>query len=131
MERERSRHQQHHEAKSSIHATAPKTKEVFGDIVILANENNYQSKPLSNFEDIIDLPQPFFSLFKQLKYEKPTKIQSLAIPITLEHYDIIGVAKTGSGKTLSFILPILMAIAEEKKKCASKNMVLFVNSDLR
>lgn len=130
MERERSRHQHHRGSKSTAQVTVPKTKEVFDDMVVLSNENNYQSRPLANFEDI-DLPQQFFPIFKQLKYEKPTKIQSLAIPIALESYDIIGVAKTGSGKTLSFILPILMAIEEEKKFCASKNTVIFNNLDLQ
>ena len=50
-------------------------------------------------------------------YVRPTKIQANAIPIALESFDIIGVAKTGSGKTLSFILPIIMAIQEEKEYC--------------
>lgn len=92
----------------------PKVREEYGDIVVLSNENNYASRPVERFEDI-DLPQGFFSLFKQYGYVKPTKIQSIAIPIALESYDIIGIAKTGSGKTLSFVLPILMAIEDEKR----------------
>lgn len=114
--RERSRHKHNKGASEPIQS---KVKEVFGDILVLSNENNYQSRPISVFEDI-DLPQKFFELFKQMKFEKPTKIQSIAIPIALESYDIIGVAKTGSGKTLSFVLPILMAIQDEKEYCKEK-----------
>ena len=39
-------------------------------------------------------------------YELPTPIQHDAIPILLEGQDLIGVAETGTGKTLAFLLPI-------------------------
>jgi superfamily II DNA/RNA helicase len=38
-------------------------------------------------------------------YEKPTPIQERAIPILLQGHDLIGVAETGTGKTLAFLLP--------------------------
>lgn len=40
-------------------------------------------------------------------YEKPTKIQSEAIPLILEEKDVIGLAQTGTGKTLAFASPML------------------------
>ncbi|MGB5918620.1 DEAD/DEAH box helicase [Arcobacter sp.] len=40
-------------------------------------------------------------------YIKPTAIQEKVIPLVLEHKDIIARAQTGSGKTASFVLPIL------------------------
>ena len=51
------------------------------------------------------------SLLKELekqKYIKPYPIQTQAIPSILEKRDILGIAKTGSGKTASYVLPILM-----------------------
>jgi superfamily II DNA/RNA helicase len=39
-------------------------------------------------------------------YETATPIQEQAIPILLEGKDLIGVAQTGTGKTLAFLLPI-------------------------
>lgn len=92
---------------------------VDGDIVIQSNDNCFQSNPIAAFEEI-ELPPAFFKIFKQMNYTKPTKIQSIAIPIALESFDIIGVARTGSGKTLSFLLPILMAIEDEKRYCTEK-----------
>ncbi len=51
-------------------------------------------------------------------YAKPYPIQELAIPAILEGKDIFGIAETGSGKTASFVLPILQLLQKSK---ASKN----------
>jgi superfamily II DNA/RNA helicase len=40
-------------------------------------------------------------------YTKPTDIQAQAIPHVLQKKDIIGIAQTGTGKTASFVLPML------------------------
>jgi superfamily II DNA/RNA helicase len=40
-------------------------------------------------------------------YTKPTEIQAQAIPLVLEKKDLIGIAQTGTGKTASFVLPML------------------------
>jgi len=40
-------------------------------------------------------------------YVHPTPIQSGAIPAIMDQKDLLGIAKTGSGKTASFVLPIL------------------------
>ncbi len=41
-------------------------------------------------------------------YKKPYPIQKEAIPAILNREDVLGIAKTGSGKTASYVLPILM-----------------------
>ena len=40
-------------------------------------------------------------------YSKPTEIQAQAIPHLLQKKDLIGIAQTGTGKTASFVLPML------------------------
>jgi ATP-dependent RNA helicase RhlE len=42
-----------------------------------------------------------------LNYTKPYPIQEQAIPAIMEGKDVLGIAKTGSGKTASYVLPIL------------------------
>lgn len=46
--------------------------------------------------------------------DKPTPIQEKTIPVLLEDQDVIAQAKTGTGKTLAFILPMLQKIDVEK-----------------
>ncbi|OQE02719.1 hypothetical protein PENVUL_c039G04396 [Penicillium vulpinum] len=48
------------------------------------------------------------------KFTKPTLVQSKAIPLALEGKDILARAKTGSGKTAAYVLPILQAILQKK-----------------
>ena len=48
-----------------------------------------------------------------MRFETPTPIQAQAIPIILDHKDLIAVAQTGTGKTAAFLLPILHKIAME------------------
>lgn len=51
------------------------------------------------------------SLIKVLdnqNYTQPYPIQEAAIPAILDKKDVLGIAKTGSGKTASYVLPILM-----------------------
>jgi superfamily II DNA/RNA helicase len=43
-------------------------------------------------------------------YTTPTPIQESALPILLEGHDLIGVAETGTGKTLAFLLPMFNAL---------------------
>ncbi len=49
----------------------------------------------------------------RLKFTIPTPIQYKAIPIATEGKDIIGIAQTGTGKTLAFGIPMVQRLAQE------------------
>ncbi|KAM6116490.1 putative ATP-dependent RNA helicase DDX46 isoform 1-T1 [Pterocles gutturalis] len=51
---------------------------------------------------------------KKHGYEKPTPIQTQAIPAIMNGRDLIGIAKTGSGKTIAFLLPMFRHIMDQR-----------------
>lgn len=53
-------------------------------------------------------------VIQRLGYDKPTSIQSQAIPAIMAGRDVIGVAKTGSGKTVAFLLPMFRHIKDQR-----------------
>nr|XP_009679945.1 PREDICTED: probable ATP-dependent RNA helicase DDX46 isoform X1 [Struthio camelus australis] len=52
---------------------------------------------------------------KKHGYEKPTPIQTQAIPAIMNGRDLIGIAKTGSGKTIAFLLPMFRHIMDQRQ----------------
>lgn len=69
-------------------------------------------RPVKTFEDCGFSGELMKAIAKQA-YEKPTPIQCQALPIVLSGRDIIGIAKTGSGKTASFVLPMIVHIMDQ------------------
>src|SRR5204862_655250 len=65
----------------------------------------YPSARMS-FRDL-GLPQPILQALDDAGYVNPTEIQALAIPPALEGRDVLGRAKTGTGKTAALAIPIL------------------------
>ncbi|KAF1364678.1 DEAD-domain-containing protein [Lizonia empirigonia] len=63
----------------------------------------------ATYKDFTDLPlsDPTKQGLKACHFAVMTDIQAKAIPLALQGHDILGAAKTGSGKTLSFIIPVL------------------------
>ncbi|KAG2698015.1 hypothetical protein I3760_07G131200 [Carya illinoinensis] len=59
------------------------------------------------------LTSKILETIKKLNYEKPMTIQAQALPIIMSGRDCIGVAKTGSGKTVAFVLPMLRHIKDQ------------------
>ncbi|WP_370336054.1 DEAD/DEAH box helicase [Parvularcula marina] len=55
-------------------------------------------------------------------YDSPTPIQEQAIPLILEGHDLLGIAQTGTGKTLAFTAPILDRLARDMGRAAPKTM---------
>ena len=53
-------------------------------------------------------------VIRKLGFEKPSSIQSQAIPAIMSGRDVIGVAKTGSGKTIAFLLPMFRHIKDQR-----------------
>ena len=70
-------------------------------------------------------------VLKKNSYEKPTPIQSQAIPVIMSGRDMIGTAKTGSGKTLAFVLPMLRHVLDQPPLELEEGPVAIVLSPTR
>ncbi len=66
----------------------------------------------------LGLSQPLLDALAAQEYTQPYPIQQEAIPAILAGRDVLGIAQTGSGKTASYVLPILHNL---QGKTASKN----------
>merc|ERR1719171_661278 len=60
--------------------------------------------PFLTFESA-NLPGPIMAAIGKAGYPKPSVVQSTSWPAAMQKRDVIGVAKTGSGKTLGFLIP--------------------------
>ncbi len=63
----------------------------------------------------LGLPPSLLVALKNLNIVTPTPIQRQAIPVAIEGKDVVGVAQTGTGKTLAFALPLISQISKNKK----------------
>ncbi len=66
-------------------------------------------KPKYNFEDF-ELHDRLKQAIKSRGFITPTPIQDQAIPVVLSGKDVIGLANTGTGKTATFLIPLLNKI---------------------
>ncbi len=69
------------------------------------------STPSENFENLGIAPK-LLEVLTSLGFSTPTPIQHKAIPIAVEGKDIIGIAQTGTGKTLAFGVPMIQRLGE-------------------
>jgi ATP-dependent RNA helicase DDX41 len=69
--------------------------------------------PCKRFVDM-KFPPPILNVLNRKGIKKPTPIQMQGLPVALAARDMIGIAFTGSGKTLTFSLPLVMAALEEE-----------------
>jgi len=66
-------------------------------------------KPILDFCEL-DVPAALQDVFRKNNYQTPTPIQAQSWPICLQGRDCIAIARTGSGKTLGFLVPAMVHI---------------------
>ncbi|EPS37081.1 hypothetical protein H072_9307 [Dactylellina haptotyla CBS 200.50] len=84
---------------------------IFKEDFNIATKGGGIPNPMRSWQES-GLPQVLLDVIRDVGYKDPSPIQRAAIPIALQSRDVIGVAVTGSGKTASFILPLLVYIKD-------------------
>ena len=67
-----------------------------------------------NTFDILPLNKQLRNAIDDLGFVKPTPIQEQSFPVVRSGSDVVGIAQTGTGKTLAYMLPILQDIKFQK-----------------
>ncbi|XP_041703653.2 ATP-dependent RNA helicase DDX24 isoform X1 [Coregonus clupeaformis] len=81
-----------------------------------ARSGSDQNSDVTAWKDLF-VPDQVLKALSSLGFGSPTAIQALALPPAIrDHMDIVGAAETGSGKTLSFGIPMIHHILEWKKR---------------
>ncbi|WWC92321.1 pre-mRNA-splicing ATP-dependent RNA helicase PRP28 [Kwoniella dendrophila CBS 6074] len=75
------------------------------DFAIAARGGNIPV-PLRSWRES-NIPYNILDVIEEIGYKEPSPIQRQAIPIGMQNRDLIGIAKTGSGKTAAFVIPML------------------------
>ncbi|MBF0572103.1 MAG: DEAD/DEAH box helicase [Candidatus Omnitrophica bacterium] len=75
------------------------------------------------------------SVIERLKFTVPTKIQYQAIPVGLLGQDVMGIAQTGTGKTIAFGIPLIQRLAQIKGRALvvvpTRELAIQVDDSLR
>ncbi|KAH0789724.1 ATP-dependent RNA helicase DDX54 [Histomonas meleagridis] len=81
----------------------------------------------STFDEL--LSGPVLATAKKL-YQAPTEIQKQVIPVVLARHDVVAMSKTGSGKTASFLLPLIQILNEHSKITGCRGLILSPTREL-
>ncbi|MFW5706689.1 MAG: DEAD/DEAH box helicase, partial [Bacteroidota bacterium] len=67
------------------------------------------------FQDL-NLSKPLLNALIDMGFEQPTSIQEKAFPVIMSGKDVVGIAQTGTGKTLAYLLPVLRQLAYSEQR---------------
>ncbi|KAG6646121.1 hypothetical protein CIPAW_08G171700 [Carya illinoinensis] len=98
----------------------------------IAREEAEDEEEDLSFEELGLDPRLIRALIKK-GIEKPTPIQRVAVPLILEGKDVVARAKTGSGKTFAYLLPLLQKLFTDygsKNKLAPSAFILVPTREL-
>jgi len=81
------------------------------------------ASPLPAFNEL-GLSGKMLNAISAAGYETPTAIQAQTIPHALQRRDVLGLSQTGSGKTASFLIPILEQLASFKRRARMPSVLI-------
>ncbi len=80
--------------------------------------------------ETLGLSQRALRVLQEVKYEKPTPVQAGVIPLVFQGVDVVGQARTGTGKTAAFSLPLIDMLADEPADPRPRALILVPTREL-
>jgi len=93
------------------------------------NDASPPAPPEESFEDI-DLSEVMMKSLAAAEYHNPSPVQAGIIPIALKGKDVLGQARTGTGKTAAFAIPILELYSQPIKGHKPRSLILVPTREL-
>jgi superfamily II DNA/RNA helicase len=95
----------------------------------------YTYIPKNSFADF-DLPEDLKRNIEARGYTNPTQIQDEAIPALLSGQDVVGLARTGTGKTAAFLLPLIAKVMRDDSQnvlivAPTRELAVQIDQELR
>jgi ATP-dependent RNA helicase DeaD len=86
--------------------------------------NRSSESEIESFEEL-DLSPVMYRALKKAGFEEPSPVQAALIPLALQGLDVIGQARTGTGKTAAFAIPILEQL-DSLEDCRDPQAIVIV-----
>lgn len=67
--------------------------------------------------ETMGLSEALLKAIKRKGFRLPTPIQRKTMPLILQGMDVVGMARTGSGKTAAFVIPMVERCAKQAAQC--------------
>ena len=93
-------------------------------------EKMREKKVKSGGFESMELPGEIFRAIKRKGYRLPTPIQRKAIPVISTGVDVVAMARTGSGKTVAFVIPVLAALQKHSLRNGARALILAPTREL-
>jgi superfamily II DNA/RNA helicase len=78
----------------------------------------------------LGLAQPILKAIKKKGFNLPTPIQRKSIPVIMDGRDTVAMARTGSGKTAAFLIPLFHRLREHSPRVGARAVILSPTREL-
>jgi ATP-dependent RNA helicase DDX54/DBP10 len=78
----------------------------------------------------LGIKKPLQRTLRQIGFSQPTEIQASCIPLILNHHNIIGCSRTGSGKTAAYLIPLIQLLEKHSETVGTRALLLLPNREL-
>ncbi|XP_015582528.1 putative DEAD-box ATP-dependent RNA helicase 29 isoform X2 [Ricinus communis] len=96
----------------------------------LKHKQNLKKKAKSGGFESLNLSPNVYNGVKRKGYRVPTPIQRKTMPIILSGSDVVAMARTGSGKTAAFLIPMLERLKQHVSQGGARALILSPTRDL-
>lgn len=111
-----------------------------GDGAFIANQQASANRKASNIKgrtvkkgggfQAMGLSSNLLKAIARKGFSVPTPIQRKTIPVIMDEKDVVGMARTGSGKTAAFIIPMIEKLKSHSTKFGSRGLILSPSREL-